>query len=78
VPGRAPAGAAQARRLSNAPAAVASIPFMITHAMKARLRERGCTAEQIASMTPAEAHTRLAEPWRDDPAEQHNWSGHDE
>jgi hypothetical protein len=51
---------------------------MITHAMKARLRERGCTAEQIASMTPAEAHTRLAEPWRDDPAEQHNWSGHDE
>jgi hypothetical protein len=34
----------------------ASVPFMITHAMKAELRGRGFTDDQIRNMTPAQAH----------------------
>lgn len=36
-----------------------AIPFMITAAMREALNRRGFTAEQIRSMTPAEAHRRL-------------------
>jgi hypothetical protein len=39
-----------------APASVASVPFMITMAMKAQLRAIGCSDDEIADMTPAEAH----------------------
>jgi hypothetical protein len=39
------------------------IPFVITTAMKARLRGRGFTAEQLHNMTPQQAHEHLsAEP----------------
>jgi hypothetical protein len=38
---------------------VASVPFMITAAMKTELRARGCTDAQIADMRPAEAHKIL-------------------
>ena len=36
--------------------AVASIPFMITQAQRARLRDLGHTDEEIKEMTPDEAH----------------------
>jgi hypothetical protein len=39
---------------------VASVPFMITTAMKAKLRGIGCADEAIAGMTPAQAHEILA------------------
>jgi hypothetical protein len=35
------------------------IPFVITHVMKARLRELGYPDDQIATLTPAEAHAAL-------------------
>lgn len=38
------------------------IPFMITRAMKAQLKERGFTDDQIMNMTPAQAHSHLQEP----------------
>ena len=38
----------------------ASVPFMITLSMKAQLRALGFTAEQIAEMTPAQAHEILS------------------
>jgi hypothetical protein len=38
----------------------ASVPFMITISMKARLAERGYTRDEIATMTPMEAHQKLA------------------
>jgi hypothetical protein len=37
------------------------IPFMITNAMKAHLRDLGATEQQIQNMTPAEAHAALGE-----------------
>lgn len=37
----------------------ASVPFMVTKAMEADLIARGYSAEQIRTMTPAEAHTVL-------------------
>lgn len=40
-------------------ATVASVPFMITNEMKARLAERGMTPEQIKELTPAQAHDIL-------------------
>ena len=40
-------------------ATTARVPFMITNAMKARLREIGLTDEEISQLTPAEAHERL-------------------
>lgn len=39
-----------------APANVASIPFMITQEMRAKLRDLGSSDEDIAKMTPQEAH----------------------
>jgi hypothetical protein len=57
---------------------------VITIAMKARLREIGCTEDEIRSMTPAEAHSRIedAEDWSEfdawlDPRRDCN-QGHDE
>jgi hypothetical protein len=45
---------------AEAPAStVASVPFMITAAMKAGLRARGYTDQQIADMRPADAHQIL-------------------
>ena len=42
----------------------ASVPFVITNAMKARLREIGLTDEEISQLTPSQAHERLnAEPF---------------
>src|SRR6516162_2104042 len=35
------------------------VPFMVTQAMKARLRELGFKDEEIAKMNPAQAHARL-------------------
>jgi hypothetical protein len=44
-------------------ATTASVPFLITNAMKARLREIGLTDDEISQLTPAQAHERLnAEP----------------
>src|SRR5262249_2954579 len=37
------------------------IPFMLTRQMKAALRARGFSAEQIHDMTPAQAHDHLAQ-----------------
>ena len=45
--------------VAPAPGTVASIPFMITKAMKARLRDLGKTDAEIAALTPAEAHALL-------------------
>jgi len=46
-----------------AAAMTASVPFMITNAMKARLSEIGLTHEEISQLTPAQVHERLnAEP----------------
>jgi Protein of unknown function (DUF3631) len=42
-----------------ASANVASIPFMITHSMKDQLRGRGLSDDQIANLTPQEAHEIL-------------------
>jgi uncharacterized protein (DUF927 family) len=39
------------------------VPFMVTQAMKARLRELGFKDEEIAKMNPAQAHARL-KAWR--------------
>ena len=44
------------------PGVVASVPFMITRAMREQLRARGRTEEQIRHMTPVAAHAELAEP----------------
>lgn len=52
-----------AEPLEPTAAMTASVPFMITNAMKARLREIGLTNEEINQLTPAQAHERLnAEP----------------
>jgi hypothetical protein len=40
----------------------ASTPFMITHAMKDQLRGRGFSDDQIATLTPGEAHEILNRP----------------
>jgi hypothetical protein len=42
------------------PVTPAGIPFMITHAMKEDLRDLGFTDDQIANLTPAEAHAIMA------------------
>jgi putative DNA primase/helicase len=47
---------------SSGVAAVASIPFMITHEMKEQLRGRGLSDDQIANLTPQEAHEILDQP----------------
>lgn len=52
-----------AKPLEPSAAMTASVPFMITNAMKMRLREIGLTDEEIGQLTPAQAHERLnAEP----------------
>ena len=38
----------------------ASVPFMMTNDMRRQLRERGVSDDQIKSMTPAEAQSRLS------------------
>jgi RecA-family ATPase len=48
---------------------VASVPVMITRAMKARLRARGYSDGQIANMRPKQAHDILAD--------RHAWGGDD-
>lgn len=45
-----------------ASANVASIPFMITRAMKGQLRDRGLSDDQIANLTPHEAQEILNRP----------------
>jgi hypothetical protein len=40
----------------------ASVPFMITQAQKARLRDLGYSDEAISAMTPEEAHRLLQLP----------------
>jgi putative DNA primase/helicase len=47
----------QCRRFWTPPPS--GIPFVITHLMKVRLRERGYSDAQIATLTPAEAHAAL-------------------
>jgi hypothetical protein len=42
-------------------ATIASVPFMITSAMKERLRARGLSDDAIANLTPARAHEILAD-----------------
>jgi hypothetical protein len=41
---------------------VASVPFIITHAMKDQLRGRRFSDDQIANLTPQEAHEILNSP----------------
>ena len=43
----------------QSPGKVARVPFMITQAQKAQLREKGYTDEQIGKMKPADAHNAL-------------------
>ena len=43
----------------------ASVPFMITQDMKRRLRDRGHTDDDIAHLTPKQAHDILATPEND-------------
>jgi len=50
---------AEARKSS---ARGASIPFMITRAMKYQLHDRGLSDDQIANLTPQEAHEILNRP----------------
>jgi hypothetical protein len=38
------------------------IPFVMTNAMKQALRDRGLSEEEIANLTPAEAHEILGRP----------------
>ena len=47
---------------AKAPGTKASVPFMITQAMRRELAARGHTPEQIREMTPAQAHEILAKP----------------
>jgi RecA-family ATPase len=54
----APSNGGQGGQETNA-AAGASAPFMITRAMKAALRARGLTDDEITELTPAEAHAIL-------------------
>jgi hypothetical protein len=44
------------------PGPVAGVPFMVTRAMVEKLRKLGLTAEQIARLTPQEAHDRPSKP----------------
>jgi hypothetical protein len=46
----------------RARSAAASVPFMVTAAMKAQLRARGYTDEAIRNLTPQQAHDALAHP----------------
>lgn len=48
-----------ARPLRSGGAASASVPFMITRAMKEQLLEGGVTPEEIRNMKPADAHAKL-------------------
>lgn len=43
------------------PGPVAGVPFMVTRAMVEKLRKLGLTAEQIARLTPQEAHDIIAQ-----------------
>jgi hypothetical protein len=47
---------------AGAPGTIASVPFMITRAMKDRLRALGLADADIAGLTPQQAHELLAEP----------------
>lgn len=42
-----------------APGTVARVPFMITNAMRERLRALGKTDDEIRAMTPEQAHAAL-------------------
>src|SRR6516225_8065709 len=41
---------------------ISGIPFLITQKMKTALRARGLTDEEIAQLTPKQAHEILAKP----------------
>jgi hypothetical protein len=47
---------------ADAPASMDGIPFMITQAMKAKLRDRGYSDDQISNLTPEQAHAILGTP----------------
>jgi putative DNA primase/helicase len=49
-------------KASQSSANSASVPFMITHAQKDQLRERGFSDDQIKKLTPEEAHEILKTP----------------
>jgi hypothetical protein len=51
--------AAQAKGEATASGTVASASFMITHAQKADLRGRGYADDEIAALTPQQAHDIL-------------------
>jgi hypothetical protein len=48
--------------LADEPTTTASVPFMITQAMKAELRARGYADDQIRGLTTQEANAILAGP----------------
>lgn len=59
--GQAGVGSAPPAPNRNQSEGTASVPFMITQAMKEQLRVRGYTPDAIANLTPARAHEILAD-----------------